>query len=289
MKNKVGRRMKFYLGLGLAGVLLLQISSCKRPEEPEVKASFAQGEDVFSKKDPVPADKMAMEEGDGSEGMDPSPKAAPIPEFPFKRKIKDTKGREIDAEILGKMDGKIALWRLPGKKRFVLPLDKLSDEDQAFFEGVPEGKYVAEPEPHTVTAGRASHSKKGEWLDNFDKAKELAREKKLPIYLLFTADSFNPDCNNLEDKVLSSDAFKEFADESLIFVKIEYRGNVEGRSEAVKEFGIKSVPTFFILHHDGKLLGGKKGYRGENVEDYIELLKGFIGKGRNIIPGIPSD
>lgn len=285
----------------LTGTVIFAFDACKRPEQlskqgkPDAKPSPEEME-ASSGGDPAPADSMPVlaEKAPGPEY--PSKPADPgTPEFPFKRKIVDSNGRELDAEVLGKQEGKIAFLRLPDRKKFVLPLEKLSDGDQRFFVAIPDGKTMAPvveesggPEPRHP-AGR-----KAEWVEDFEEAKEQARERKLPMYVLFTGSSWCPPCKMLEKNVLRTDKFRAYADENLVLVMFDFPkgGGIRGKKErdTMKEkFGVAAFPAYFVTDSEGKVLGGGQGFGGESPEAYIGKLAGFVEIGKNQIPGIPSD
>ena len=275
-----------------ATCLTLTFNACKRPEqsvsvkEPSVKEMEAPREE-----EPEPVAKMPAETV--KPDMPDVPKAPEIPGFPFERILKDSQGRKIHAEILGKVDGKIALRRLSDKKRFVLPLEKLGDKDRGFFATVPDGKYMPTEEDADEPEKTSSVRRRAEWLEGFEEAKSLATEEKLPMYVLFTGSKWCPPCKKLEKTILKTDEFKDFANEKLVLVKFDFPkgGGIHGKRERTaraKEFGVESFPTFFITDANGRILGGGKGFGGEPVEDYLKKLETFISKGKSD-PRIPSD
>lgn len=285
----------------VTGSIIFLLGACKRPEQSSKEGKLAAGSSLEEMEaslgeDPAPSDSMPAPSKKADEPEDPSKPADPgAPQFPFKRKIVDSNGRALDAEVLGKQEGKIAFLRLPDKKKFVLPLEKLSDGDQGFFAAIPDGKaMVPEAEKDTHPEPRDLGERKAVWLEDLEEAKTQARERKLPMYVLFTGSSWCPPCKMLEKTVLRTDEFQAYADENLVLVMFDFPkgGGIRGKKErdAMKEeFGVRAFPTFFVTNSDGKILGGGQGFGRESPEAYIKKLAGFVEIGKNQIPGIPSD
>jgi thiol-disulfide isomerase/thioredoxin len=285
----------------IAGTVFLLPGACKRPEQSpkEGKLTVAPSLEEMEAslgEDPAPADSMPAPLKKAEEPENLSKPGDPgVPGFPFKRKIVDSNGRELDAEVLGKQEGKIAFLRLPDGKKFVLPLEKLSAADQGFFAAIPDGKAmvpVAEKSAHPQA--RNPVERKAEWLEDFEEAKIQASEQNLPMYVLFTGSSWCPPCKMLEKTVLRTDEFQAYADENLVLVIFDFPkgGGIHGKKERdqMKEkFGVRAFPTFFVTNPDGKILGGGQGFGSESPEAYIEKLADFVEIGKNQIPGIPSD
>lgn len=212
------------------------------------------------------------------------------PTFPFERLLTDANGRKIHAKILGKMEGKIAMLRLLDKKRFILPLEKLSEEDQEFFQQVPEGKHMLVSSEEIIPTANKEWERRADWLNDFDQAKKNSEKNKLKVFMLFTGTSWCPSCKKLEKMVLQTDEFKALASEHLNLVKYDYprRNKKESeKDEIAKQFNVSVYPTVIITDADGNILRRMEGLQSENLEDYIQDLEAFLTKGGNYL--IPSE
>jgi len=265
-----------------AASLALLFHACKRPEQRTfTKEPLEDGTEVAHEKMPVDVVKPVVPE---------IPEVVETPSFPFERKLTDSEGRMIHAEILGKIEGKIALRRLSDEKRFVIPLEKLSKEDRDFFQNVPEGKQMLASTKANEPPVKYERKRQAEWLNDFDKAKKDSVKNKLKVFMLFTGTSWCPPCRKLEKMVLQTDEFKALANEHLNLVKYDYpKRTVKGseRDKKAKQFNIKSYPTVLITDAEGNILRTRVGIGSENLEDYIQDLKAFLTKGGNYL--IPSD
>ncbi len=107
---------------------------CKRPEQKqEVEEPSLEAMQASLGGPPPPSDRLPAKSKEPGEQVDPGAQS-----FPFERKLIDSKGREMAAKISGKTDGEITMIRLSDKKRFVLPLEKLSDDGREFFRRIPD-------------------------------------------------------------------------------------------------------------------------------------------------------
>ena len=256
--------------------------SCKRPEQlASLEEPLTKEVEEVRDTTPQPVDKVPVEIVKPPESS--VPEVQEIPDFPFERNITDSNGRKINAEILGKMDGKVALQRLWDEKRFVIPLEKLSKEDRDFFAKIPEGKHI--PAANSKNGSPVQEEiKELVWLTDGGEAKKQSIEKRLPVYMLFTGSSWSAKCQQFESAILSSSRFTNYVDGKLILLKLDFperprRGGDHERDKLAKDFEVTKFPTFFMIDDTGRKLGGAEGYNGESVTAYIEELAEFINVG----------
>lgn len=128
---------------------------------------------------------------------------------------------------------------------------------------------------------QASEKTKG-WIENFEQAKSEAKQLKQPIFVLFTGSDWCPWCMKLEKEVLSTKAFKSFAEANLILFKADYlqgkkmRASLQKQNDALKRrLGVRGFPTVFLLNAEEEQLG-KTGYRPGGGEAYVNMLKEML-------------
>ena len=92
-------------------------------------------------------------------------------------------------------------------------------------------------------------------------------------------------CIKLDREVFSQDAFRNFAQESLILFRADYPMRKKQPEETRKQnkeladrYGIKGFPTVLLLDAAGKVRA-QTGYRRGGAEAYIEHIKGLIAAG----------
>ena len=122
------------------------------------------------------------------------------------------------------------------------------------------------------------------WLTDFAAAKKAAAEKKLPVFALFTGSDWCPWCVRLEKEVLSTDAFKNYAKDSLVLLFLDFprrtqlpEAQAKANRELAEQYGVRGDPTALLLDAAGKVLG-KTGYRQGGGEAYVANLKELLSK-----------
>lgn len=123
-----------------------------------------------------------------------------------------------------------------------------------------------------------------DWKTDFEAALDEAKAQDKAVLVNFTGSDWCGWCIKLDKEVFSQDAFKQFAADGLVLVKIDFpRKNTQSevlkaQNEALSEkYGIRGFPTILVLSSDGQLLG-KTGYQGGGPEAYVAHLKEFIGE-----------
>lgn len=128
------------------------------------------------------------------------------------------------------------------------------------------------------------------WLTDFEAAKAEARSEERPILLNFTGSDWCPPCKVLKRDVFDSEAFADYASESLVLVEVDFPQRSElpealqAQNEelaevygAIDERGYLRVPTIVIVTSDGSVIG-KTGFRRGTPEEYVAHLEGIVGE-----------
>lgn len=120
------------------------------------------------------------------------------------------------------------------------------------------------------------------WLTDFEKAKELAAEKDVPILADFSGSDWCGWCIKLDNEVFSKKQFKEFAEKNLVLFLADFPSQ-KPQSEEVKKqnrtlqkkYGIRGFPTVLVLDENGNEKE-RTGYRRGGAESYVKHLKELI-------------
>lgn len=170
----------------------------------------------------------------------------------------NTEGSKIEAELVKAEGGNVTM-RLRNGKLTTFSQTKLSAADNEFVkasQSAPQSSGASEAKS-AVDPGR-----KAKWLTKMDKAKEEAKETGLPILVLFTGTTWCPYCIKLEKEVFAEKEFKEFANQNLVLMILDFPagggGNRKDR-DLQKEFGVTGFPTYFLINAEGEKLA-KGGY-----------------------------
>jgi protein disulfide-isomerase len=122
------------------------------------------------------------------------------------------------------------------------------------------------------------------WKINFEAALKEANDQNKNVLVNFTGSDWCGWCIKLDKEVFSKDAFKQFADNELVLVKIDFPRRQQQSAELITQneklldkYGIRGFPTIVLLSSDGQLLE-KTGYKAGGADVYIEHIKDIIGK-----------
>jgi protein disulfide-isomerase len=128
----------------------------------------------------------------------------------------------------------------------------------------------------------AAQAGQEDWLTDFGKAKEAAREKHVPILADFAGTDWCSWCIKLDGEVFSQDAFKAYAKTNLVLFLADYPRRKQlpaqtSRQNAAlsQQYGIEGFPTVLLLDANGKELA-RTGYRQGGSGAYVEYLKQVI-------------
>ena len=126
----------------------------------------------------------------------------------------------------------------------------------------------------------------GQWTMDFDAAKKVAAEKKLPLLLNFTGSDWCGWCKHMDGKVFSQDAWGAFAKDNLVLVWIDFPQDktlvpekFTARNRALSEaYGVEGYPTYIVLDDDGQTKLGQLGADQEvSPEKFIRSLNDLFG------------
>ena len=120
------------------------------------------------------------------------------------------------------------------------------------------------------------------WETDFKKASSAAKESGKYMLLDFTGSDWCGWCMRLEKEVFSQKAFKDFAEENLVCVLVDFPSAIAQSKELkrknmdlAEEYDVKGYPTIIILSPDGKPVA-KTGYLQGGPWEYARHLKKII-------------
>ena len=120
------------------------------------------------------------------------------------------------------------------------------------------------------------------WETNFEKASSAAKASGKYMLLDFSGSDWCGWCIKLERDVFSQDAFKDFAEENLVCVLVDFPRAKEQTEELkqqnldlARKYEIKGYPTIIVLSPDGRTVG-KTGYLQGGPWEYARHLKKII-------------
>jgi len=142
----------------------------------------------------------------------------------------------------------------------------------------------------TVTSSVAENvavkgAEMGKWTQDFAAAKELAKEKKLPMILNFTGSDWCIWCKRMDGWVFAKEDWNNYAKENIIMVTVDFPQNkslvpenFQTRNKELQlKYGIKGFPTYVILESDGQTeLGRLSASQNAKASVFINDLKNFL-------------
>lgn len=186
----------------------------------------------------------------------------------------NTEGVKIEAELVKAENGNVTI-RLRNGNLSTFSQTKLSEADLAFIKAGQAAPETSTEKP-AVDPGR-----KARWLTKMDRAKEEAKETGLPILVLFTGTSWCPYCIKLEKEVFAEREFKEFANQNLVLLMLDFPAGGSGSrkdEELQKEFGVRGFPTYFLVNAAGENLARGGYHKGINPKEFAEWVKSSAPK-----------
>lgn len=127
-----------------------------------------------------------------------------------------------------------------------------------------------------------AHAGQEGWLTDFEKAKEAAREKNVPILADFAGSDWCGWCIKLDNEVFSQDVFKAYATTNLVLFLADYPRRKQLPAQTFRQnekmaehYGIEGFPTVLLLDASGKELA-RTGYRQGGSNAYVDHLKQLI-------------
>jgi len=113
------------------------------------------------------------------------------------------------------------------------------------------------------------------WLTRFDDAMAIADRTGKPVLTVFTGSDWCPHCTTLEEQVLRSREFQEWARDRLVLLMIDLPQNGisqatrRERSLVCKRYGVNTFPSVVLLAPDGQKIAAQTGYTGQSPAEWI--------------------
>ncbi|MEI6256571.1 MAG: thioredoxin family protein [Planctomycetota bacterium] len=123
--------------------------------------------------------------------------------------------------------------------------------------------------------GCGSATASDRWLTSYEAAMEAAQKLNQPVLTIFTGSDWCPHCRTLEDNVLASETFLDWADGKVVLLMIDLPQH--GISQAVRsersqvciQYAIRTFPSALLIGPDGEKLALQTGYAGQSPATWI--------------------
>lgn len=122
-----------------------------------------------------------------------------------------------------------------------------------------------------------------DWTTNLEQAIELAKKENKAVLVNFTGSDWCKWCFKLRDEVFVQNDFKNYANENLVLVVIDFPRSKTQSNETrmynqtiAQQFGVQGFPTIIIFNKEG-LPVAKTGYQPGGAANYVNHIKSFLG------------
>ena len=124
------------------------------------------------------------------------------------------------------------------------------------------------------------------WQNNFESAKQQAKEEHKLILLNFSGSDWCGPCIMLRKEIFEDASFKVFADSSLVLVNVDFPRQKKNQLPAPQQqinarladqYNKNGIfPLTLLLSSDGKIIKTWENKPKENVSQFIQLVKEII-------------
>lgn len=131
----------------------------------------------------------------------------------------------------------------------------------------------------------------GQWTMDFDAARKVAAEKKLPLLLNFTGSDWCGWCKLMDKQVFSQEAWGAYAKDHLMLVWLDFPNDkslvpekyIARNKSLAAFFGVQGYPSYIVLDDDGKRQLGQLGADQESTPAL------FIAKLKEVLQDRPAE
>ncbi len=127
----------------------------------------------------------------------------------------------------------------------------------------------------------------GLWETDFAEAAESAKAGNRYLLLDFTGSDWCGFCIKLNNEVFEKKPFKQYAEENLVCVIVDFpnqrslKSSLKKQNDSMKaQYGVKGFPTVIVLAPGGDVVMQKVGYTSGEEDEYLEGLKAAIAEHR---------
>ncbi len=117
------------------------------------------------------------------------------------------------------------------------------------------------------------------WQNNIEEALQKAGKTNKHVFVFFTGSDWCSWCDKLNSEVFDYQVFKDYVQENMVMVKLDYpRGNILSKeqqnynSAKQVQYNIPGFPSVIILDSAGKVII-QTGYREGGADQYVKFLQ----------------
>ena len=121
------------------------------------------------------------------------------------------------------------------------------------------------------------------WLNDFDEAKNLSKEKHEYILLNFSGSDWCSGCIKMHKEIFESTLFQEYAKDHLVLLNADFPrskknslpADIQKKNDALADKYNQegSFPLTVLLDSDGKVIKKWSGYYSKGAENFLNEIK----------------
>jgi thioredoxin-related protein len=118
-----------------------------------------------------------------------------------------------------------------------------------------------------------------DWLNDFDQAKQIAKESNKMILLNFSGSDWCAPCIKMKKDVFDKSEFQDFANQRLVLVRADFPRNKKNQLDAkqrehneklAEQYNPKGkFPLTILLDANGKVIYEWDGYQGKSASEFV--------------------
>jgi protein disulfide-isomerase len=120
------------------------------------------------------------------------------------------------------------------------------------------------------------------WEENLESALQKAKTENKAVLVNFTGSDWCIWCQRLSNEVFSKEEFKDYADENLILVRLDFPKDIEQSAETkmyngqlAQRYNVQGFPTILLFNSQGRLVL-QTGYQQGGPVNYVNHLKSYL-------------
>ena len=123
-----------------------------------------------------------------------------------------------------------------------------------------------------------------EWQTDLSKCKEIAKEKKQKIILVFSGSDWCTPCIKLEKEIWNSKEFKSYAKDNFVLLKADFprkkknklpKEQQEKNNQLAEKYNKNGFFPFVVVLDSDENILGTTGYKKVSPKEYIDILTSF--------------
>jgi protein disulfide-isomerase len=141
-------------------------------------------------------------------------------------------------------------------------------------------KKILLPLTSLLLAAAAVQAAGKDWLTDYDAAIAKAKEENKILLIEFHGSDWCPPCIKLNNEVLSTEAFKALATESLVLVDVDFPRKTSlpeaqqvHNDKLAQKFGARYFPTVILVDTEGKVLSKMVGFPRGGLDGFLSFIK----------------